>query len=172
MVLGIGSASELTFPSTYAIGLQASVPRHLAQVISLCGGFSSDGFFSIKSAYCFLYDLQEREQAGFPFKLIWKWCGPQRIRTFLWKLANGRLLTNDERFKRNMAWDNLCPCCNSQSETILHAIRDCDVVTDLWESLVQDEHRPSFFSVGLSKWLEFNLTTQGVGNMCEDWAVA
>lgn len=61
-------------------------------------GLANDGQFSLKSAYLSLYgaglDCGDGEEL---FKDVWRWKGPQRIRTFLWKVAHGKLLTNLER---------------------------------------------------------------------------
>lgn len=114
-------------------------------------GFSSDGFFTIKSVYVFLYEQKEREEANFPFNLIWKWQGPHRIRSLLWKVAHGRLLTNEERMRRNMARENLCRKCNDYPETVMHTLRDCEVVSAVWGNLISEEHWSSFFSTGLLK---------------------
>ncbi|KAK7260903.1 hypothetical protein RIF29_27202 [Crotalaria pallida] len=57
---------------------------------------------------------------------LWKWPGPQRIRTLLWKILNDALLTDENRRRRNLTADDECPLCNAnETETILHAFRDC-----------------------------------------------
>lgn len=55
------------------------------------------------------------------WKLIWKWDGPQRIRSFLWLTHKGRLLTNSQRHRRHLASSPTCSLCNTQAETILHS---------------------------------------------------
>lgn len=81
----------------------------------------SNGIFSLRSAYLLLATNNQVDNYNKSlFKMIWKWSGPNRIRTFLWKLAHGRLLTNEERTKRGMSFDALCPRCNEQQESIMH----------------------------------------------------
>ena len=41
----------------------------------------------------------------------WKRKGPNKIRSFLWKVAHGKLMTNGERHRINMTDDNSCPRC-------------------------------------------------------------
>jgi len=59
---------------------------------------STDGKFSLNLAYTLLMDknLNGRNDSHL-FKLVWKWKGPNRVRSFLWKVAHGRLMTNEER---------------------------------------------------------------------------
>ncbi|KAJ1390181.1 Ribonuclease H-like superfamily [Sesbania bispinosa] len=120
--------------------------------------FSSNGEFTIKTAYEF---LTENSSAKYPvddiFKTIWSWQGPPRVSTFVWKVVHGKLLTNYERFKRGMTSNNLCPRCNSAPETIMHLLRDCDIVAELWESLIGSNSWASFFSLGQDQWIRKNL---------------
>jgi hypothetical protein len=81
------------------------------------------------------------------------------IQTFLWKSSKGKLLTNDEKKHRGMTYSDLCPRCTQATETIMHVLRDCDVVKDLWDNFItmDDDNWSAFFSLGLSEWLNFNL---------------
>lgn len=44
----------------------------------------------------------------------------------------------------------------------MHAKRDCEVVLDIWEQFVKPDEWEKFTSLGLSGWLEWNLTTQNI----------
>jgi len=60
-------------------------------------------FFSVKSTYALACNSQYALEIKL-FKLIHKWCGPKRIRSSLWKLANESILTNAKRLSvRQMA---------------------------------------------------------------------
>lgn len=98
--------------------------------------FSSDGFFSIKSAHQFLYNDLNQEPPSFPFDRVWKWQGPARIKTFLWKLCHQRILTDSERLHRGMTDNDLCPRCLQLPESILHCLRDCEAISDIWNKLI------------------------------------
>lgn len=80
---------------------------------------SKDGFFSIKSAYQFLYQDVMGEPPSFPFDLVWKWKGLTRYQAFLWKVAHGKLLTNEERARRGISDSDICPLCHQQPESIM-----------------------------------------------------
>jgi hypothetical protein len=86
---------------------------------------SNDGNFSLKTAYNIISGLNnDTTNIHSLFDQVWQWKGPTRVRTILWKLAHGSLLTNAVRAHRQMTNDDLCPRCQSQPETIMHMLRD------------------------------------------------
>ncbi|KAJ1381506.1 Reverse transcriptase zinc-binding domain [Sesbania bispinosa] len=97
-----------------------------------------NGEFSLKSAFTFLQQIDDNNSSQDPiFNHIWKWQGPPRITTFIWKLIHGRLLTNLERSHRGMATDDSCHRCSSAPESIMHVIRDCPIVFEFWETIIE-----------------------------------
>ncbi|KAJ1427557.1 Reverse transcriptase zinc-binding domain [Sesbania bispinosa] len=97
-----------------------------------------NGTFTLKSAYSVLHPVEGSDShQDILFKHLWRWQGPPRITTFLWKLTHGRLLTNLERNQRGMTANSTCPRCNSAPESIMHIVRDCPLVFDLWESIIE-----------------------------------
>lgn len=112
--------------------------------------FASDGCFSIKAAYNYLSKSPVNvAPPSFNFSQVWDWQGPQRNKTFLWKVAHGRVLTNAERKSRGMTNDELCPRCLHSPETIMHVLRDCEEVSSLWAKVVHQDKWSQFFSLGL-----------------------
>lgn len=77
--------------------------------------------FSLKSAYNAIADDKNGPKSHL-FKLIWKWKGPQRMKTFLWLAAHDALLKNATRVRRHIAHSNLCPVCGTASESIIHTL--------------------------------------------------
>lgn len=63
------------------------------------------------------------------WKLLWKLRVQQRSKFFMWELAHGRLLTNEARWRRQLAFSRECAHCVGETETILHAIRDCTLAS-------------------------------------------
>lgn len=57
---------------------------------------SSDGQFTLASAYELLYDNGDADTDKL-WQRIWKWKGAQRVRIFLWLAARDSLLTNAVR---------------------------------------------------------------------------
>lgn len=67
-------------------------------------------------------------------------------------------MTNAERQARGMGNLSLCPrSFNAYPKTILHLLRDCEGILEVWEKIVDLEVWHLFASLGLERWLEFNL---------------
>ena len=90
-------------------------------------GFSSDGDFSLKSAYYLAKGLN-------PLNLvtnnawIWKVMTSPWIKFFLWLCSHSSVPTYEVLGSRGLSIDSLCPICGLQSESIIHMLRDCYVV--------------------------------------------
>lgn len=122
----------------------------LGEEDQICWALSAYGIFSLKTAYSSLAATTDpRVQQDPLFSLVWRWGGPQRIKSFLWKLAHGKLLTNDECLRRSMCEDTTCSRCDYLDETITHCLRDCEEVRELSEKVIHPNHYAKFFSLGL-----------------------
>ncbi|XP_016168765.1 uncharacterized protein LOC107611342 [Arachis ipaensis] len=104
---------------------------------------SSNGQFSIKSAYQNLMETQ----------------GPERVRTFLWLVAHNTILTNLERRRRHLTTDGACPRCWHHEELVIHVLRDCFYARSIWQRLIPPNGINSFFNTSLNNWLSLNLTS-------------
>lgn len=51
----------------------------------------------------------------------------------------------------------------------MHAIRDCEVVAEVWNMLVGEEGWSKFFSLGFSQWIEANLKNEEFGMGQWNW---
>ena len=87
---------------------------------------------------------------------IWRWQGPERVKTFLLLAMHDRLLTNGERMYRRLSSHDRCSKCHSREDT-LHVLRDCPVAVHIWTSLVHQQDWQKFFSSTLLEWLCHNL---------------
>lgn len=113
----------------------------------------------------------DREAPTFRFDAIWKLHTPPRINTFLWRVAHHRLMTNSERHLRGIADLNLCPRCHLYPETVMHVLRDCEITLELWEEIVDPAVWHLFASLGLERWLEFNLKHHRMGASSDHWPI-
>ncbi|KAF7827153.1 putative ribonuclease H protein At1g65750 family [Senna tora] len=95
---------------------------------------NSNGRFSVSSAY-FMENEQGSEVESKFWRMVWRWHGPQKFKSFLWLFSKDKLYTNLCRFSRRVSGDLLCPRCNLHSKSSLHAIRDCEGIRSLWLSL-------------------------------------
>lgn len=126
---------------------------------------TADGCFTNALAYEALLDLSLKD-TDMPYKWIWRWQGPERVRSHLWKLAHEALITNSWRAKRHLVESNCCPVCGTVEESVLHVVRDCPRMIQVWRSLCNDIlPHTSFFTDDMAAWLRINLqsTTQRKG---------
>ncbi|KAL9459845.1 hypothetical protein AB3S75_003116 [Citrus x aurantiifolia] len=119
-------------------------------------GFDSGGMFTVWSAYeslCY-YHLDAHNSH---WKLPWSWKGPQSIRLFLWQLMHGKLKTNDELARRQINVHVGCNRCGGAVEDILHALRDCSCIIQVWRKFVPMAAQNAFFNSNLREWIAGNL---------------
>lgn len=133
---------------------------------------SSDGDFPLKTAYKYILKHKPPVENQNPiFRKVWKWPGPSRIKTTLWKICHTKLMTNVERKTRGMTADELCPRCCKHLETIMHMARDCEEVREFWSSLINPSSWSKFFSVGLHNWMDWDLSSNNIGTHHLDWPI-
>lgn len=119
---------------------------------------SKDGAFSIKETYSYLSNKDSFDNPMVHnFKTIRNQKGPQCIRTFLYKLAHHRLLTNEERKKINRTKDNSFPICSTSPESIIHVLQDCDTSKQFQSDIIDQHSWSKFMSLRYDDWLSFNL---------------
>lgn len=118
---------------------------------------TADGSFTNASAYETLLDPSLKDD-DMPYKWIWSWKGPERVRIHLWKLAHKALITNVWREKRHLVDSNYCPVCGTEEESVMHVVRDCARMVQVW-LIISDGHLPhnTFFTENLEQWLLSNL---------------
>lgn len=59
----------------------------------------------------------------------------ERVRSFMWLVKHGRLLTNFSKNMKGMGYATYS-ICGSSCESILHALCDCPSVRKLWKNIV------------------------------------
>ena len=74
---------------------------------------SESGKFTIASTYN-LVARWEWPNPSDKWKVLWSWKGLERICYFLWLASHGKLLTNEERHRRHLSQNGLCPMCNGE----------------------------------------------------------
>lgn len=132
--------------------------------------FKRVSIFSIKSAYAVLTSPSQENIISNPlFKKVSRWKSPARIRSHLWNLVHGCLLTSEERFRRGIAQDNVCPRCSAALESLMHLMRDCEVVQNFWNQCIDRQVYNKFFSMGLHQWLDWNLSSKKMGSSSCNW---
>ena len=80
--------------------------------------------FDMKSAYRLAMGFMEFDT--FVAKWIWKADLLPKIKTFLWMCAHNSIGVKCCLERKGVVHDNVCHICCNGSETILHALRDCN----------------------------------------------
>ncbi|KAG4989206.1 hypothetical protein JHK85_032189 [Glycine max] len=139
-----------------------SLPRLDAGRDRLVWRGSSDGVFSVKSAYGVISSSQHAPESKL-FKLIHRWAGPERIRSFLWKLAHENVLINGKRMRIGISGSDECYSCHNEVESLFHLFPDCRESKQVWHLLVVREQCREFSSCNNWKyWLVINLSNSRV----------
>lgn len=99
---------------------------------------SSNGTFSVKSTYQLLDKSDENGRNSEYWRRVWKWKGPERVRTFLWLCLRGKLLTNYERVRRHLSNSGLCGRCGLATEDLDPVLRKCPFAKSVWVLLLND----------------------------------
>ncbi|CAA0806287.1 Unknown protein, partial [Striga hermonthica] len=105
---------------------------------------------------------------GHIWKDVWGWPGPQRVRQFLWLIVKGRLLTNEDRYRRHLAESAACALCGAKREMILHCLRDCCHAAHTWRRLIQHSQQVILFNLQLREWVSSNLRNH-LNFQVENW---
>ncbi|XP_017609264.1 uncharacterized protein LOC108455176 [Gossypium arboreum] len=85
-----------------------------------------NGFFSSKSAYSWLI-LKQVGYGPHRFfrKFMWKLKTLPKIHIFCWRLGHEILPTFDKIASIRSHFNNMCPRCGNDKETIIHTLKDC-----------------------------------------------
>ncbi|KAF7815067.1 ribonuclease H [Senna tora] len=64
------------------------------------------------------------------------------------------------RVRRGFTTSDLCQRCGKDPEDVIHAVRDCKWVKQIWERLVHQNFHSKFFSSSIHEWIHDNLTLE------------
>lgn len=164
------STFDSWLPETITRLIANSIPPYASMNDKFTWGGNPDGTFTTKSAYVILKGNTATYNAPI-FQIIWKWRGTERIRTLLWKLGHGVMLTNSERKRRTMTNDSTCQICQLGEETLFHCFRDCPKARSVWFSLGVENHANFFNNQNWIKWMEMNLKSEGSNKLLPYWSI-
>ena len=90
---------------------------------------TKSGRFTVKSGYWFLHNrTNNQDQDEYFWKAIWKSDIFPKWKHFIWKIMNNAMPLADNLIKRHISNINpTCSFCKSQSETLSHLFRDCEI---------------------------------------------
>ncbi|CAN1850210.1 Putative ribonuclease H protein At1g65750 [Linum perenne] len=124
----------------------------------LAWGLEANGRFSVKSAYIILKEIAP-ENDGSIWRKVWDWEGPAKIKQFMWLVSHRRLMTNEERCRRHIAADALCPECRASSESVEHVLRLCHVANAVWREMLPSVVEGTAADASFIDWW-----SQGIGD--------
>ena len=123
---------------------------------------SPQGTFDLRSAYRLAMGFDTI--TTFPASWIWKAETLPKIKTFLWRCAHNSIGVKVYLERRGITQDIVCPICQGGSETILHALRDCNQLKCVWNQLGISSSNHDFWRSDLQSWLSFN--GRMISNLC------
>ncbi|XP_065632397.1 uncharacterized protein LOC136068763 [Quercus suber] len=112
------------------------------------------GIFDLKSAY-FLATVDEIVPP-FSSGWIWKLEMLPKIRNFLWLCQHNSIGVKSCLARRGVVADKLCPICQREPESIIHALRDCAWVREVWMQLGVNIANQEFWRSNIQDWINFN----------------
>jgi hypothetical protein len=139
---------------TYIINKIAALPPHsniAGADVHICME-NTTGKIVMVDMYNDLFGFNEDGNYDLDWRKIWKLMVPMRVRSFVWMMKNGRLLTNSHKNKMGLR-SAMSVYYGDLPETILHVMRDCSLGMPLWLNVVHMNARSKFshamFSSGL-----------------------
>lgn len=99
------------------------------------------GKYSVKSAYRM---LQERKPSGNYranskfWECMWRIKAPAKVLNLVWRAASDLLPTLGVLKQKNVPVVSMCPVCDGDEETTLHALAMCPKAAQIWSLLIPD----------------------------------
>ena len=100
--------------------------------------------------------IQATPDPLFSTSWIWKAKTLPRIKTFLWMCSHNSIGVKSCLVRRGVVNDEMCPVCQRELESILHALKDCSSVKSIWCYLGIQDTNHEFWIANLQEWLNAN----------------
>lgn len=104
--------------------------------------------FTIKAAYKSIVSYDSSQDVK-GWKEVWDNHLPHRIKHLLWLIKHRKILTNCEMVRRRLIDAAGCILCGNVQETVLHDLRDCQIVVEAWRRSTPISYELKFFGVNL-----------------------
>ncbi|CAN1131281.1 Putative ribonuclease H protein At1g65750 [Linum perenne] len=143
-------------PSAIPLVIGMQPPKSTSGTDRLVWGLEDNGVFSVKTAYLILKDLNT-DGGDYDWRLAWRWKGPNRIKHFIWLVCHNRILTNEERNRRHLTNQVVCPRCSIHSESLSHVIRDCHFALQVWKNVLPNLITDGDRRLDFKQWYWINL---------------
>ncbi|KAK9017640.1 hypothetical protein V6N11_080116 [Hibiscus sabdariffa] len=142
-------------------------PVHSALTNSLGGMPNSDRSFTVRTAYRLHMGFVDDSVDPY-WKVIVQFPGSQRVKSFLWLLAHGRILTNVER--HHLTSDVRCGIYGRDTKSLDHLFRFYLMASLVWRCVVWRDRWVEFCTMPFKDWLGFNLAKSNLADSNrEEW---
>ena len=108
----------------------------------------------MRNAYCLAINFSSNVSSAGSW--IWKLATLPRIQIFIWKCMKQSIGVRECLANRGIPLETTCPLCHIEVESILHALRDCNLVRPIWYQLGSQCLYSNFFSQDIRDWLTSN----------------
>lgn len=115
---------------------------------------SAIGGFDVKSAYKLAVDTNNMPSLSAGW--IWNINTLPRIKNFIWRCVHNSIGLKGCLTRRGVGTDDLCPICQEEKESVLHALRDCLRVRTIWLHMRVRYTNQVFWRCDLQEWLKMN----------------
>lgn len=157
---------RLDFNSSDAIAILGTRIPQNGKPDRLAWNASSDGHYSVKSAYHFWQNqntqaLRTTQSGG--WKRLWQIHVPHKVKKFLWRFCKNTLPVRTLLRTKGVMVPILCPLCNRDMVHKLHVFFDCIYAEQCWQNVGLNfdmstvEHAPT--------WLLRKLETETFDNL-------
>lgn len=111
--------------------------RKTASEDSLIWGVEKSENFTVRSEFelCCKAENGQNSSADWKWNFIWKLNVAPKIKTFLWTIAHGKIMTNMQRVRRQFTNDASCPICSYVTEDLNHVFRFCENTKLLYQEI-------------------------------------
>ena len=93
---------------------------------------------------------------SFPGAWVWKSLSLPKVKHFLWQCCHSSIAVRALLNERGLGIPPVCPICNTEPETIIHALRDCPKTQCFWNSFSPLISSLLFYKLQLVDWLKTN----------------
>ncbi|KAL6272827.1 hypothetical protein ACE6H2_023519 [Prunus campanulata] len=109
-------------------------------------GLSKSSSFFVKSAY--LSFIGDADFVSWRWDFLWKLYLPPKLKTFLWLIGHGKILTNVQKEKRRLIANHNCQRYTSSHKTMEHICRGCRHALKVWSYIIIPPAMSHTFSLG------------------------
>ncbi|KAK8572704.1 hypothetical protein V6N12_028751 [Hibiscus sabdariffa] len=127
--------------------------------------------FSVKSSYDTRYNYPIGRVDNV-WSVLKKFLGVPRVKSFLWLVCKGCVLTNFERARQHLIDFTGCVTCCAALEDLDHLLRLCPIPQLICSSLVRQYRVHEFFTLPISVWVRVNFQNPRYFSASEsDWDI-